>query len=79
MTATEGSTLFELLISGACIRFYFKRVIFYQFVSNYLPAILLAVASFSPYFMSVHSMIDRINVSITLFQALLNVYAQVSP
>ena len=63
---------------GVCCQFMFKRQLVYPFLSSYVPCILLVMASFSPYFMSIHSTPDRINVGITVLQAVLGVFTQVS-
>ncbi|OQR73338.1 gamma-aminobutyric acid receptor subunit gamma-2-like, partial [Tropilaelaps mercedesae] len=67
------------VFNGICVKFFFQRQIFYQFLSNYLPSIFLVIRSFAPYLMSINSIADRISLSITLFQGIFTVFIRVRP
>ncbi|XP_003745145.1 gamma-aminobutyric acid receptor subunit beta-3-like [Galendromus occidentalis] len=63
-------------LDGLCVIFAFRRKLFYQLCSTYIPAFLLVIASFCPFFMSIRSTDSRVNVCVTVFQAMVVIFIQ---
>ncbi|XP_003740817.1 gamma-aminobutyric acid receptor subunit rho-1-like [Galendromus occidentalis] len=65
-----------LTFDGVCVSITFHRQIFHHFISHYVPSLLIVIVSFAPVRMKLTSSTDRINVSVTLLQAIFTVFIQ---